>query len=281
MDQSPLKQLDLLLITNSPDVARYATQSGVGRIFVDMEHIGKAQRQPGVGTVKNFHTPADVQAIRAVCPQADILVRINPLYEGTASEVEQVIQAGASIIMLPMCTQLAEVDALAALIAGRVKCCPLIETWSAVEQLHSIANHPGVDELYVGLNDLAIASGKVFMFQSLVDGSLCTALTDARQSGKPFGVGGVARMGAGLLPAELIIAEHARLGSTRVILSQAFHNGAKTVQEFQANIDLATEVSKIQRHYQAALAWPAHQVEQIHQQFVRQVNAIASKALQS
>ena len=37
--------LKLMYITNRPDVALIAEQNGVDRIFVDMEYIGKAERQ--------------------------------------------------------------------------------------------------------------------------------------------------------------------------------------------------------------------------------------------
>ena len=37
-----------------------------------------------------------------------------------------------------------------------------------------------------------------------------------------LGFGGIARLGFGMLPAEHVIAEHYRLGSTAVILSRSF-----------------------------------------------------------
>ena len=43
-----------------------------------------------------------------------------------------------------------------------------------------------------------------------------------KAKGIPYGFGGVARLGMGLLPAEKVIMEHYRLGSTRAILSRAF-----------------------------------------------------------
>ena len=47
--------LKLMYITNRPDVALIAEQNGVDRIFVDMEYIGKAERQGNLDTVKNHH----------------------------------------------------------------------------------------------------------------------------------------------------------------------------------------------------------------------------------
>ena len=46
----------------------------------------------------------------------------------------------------------------------------------------------------------------------------------AKAAGIPYGFGGVARPGHGLLPAEKIIRDHYYYGSSRVILSRAFCN---------------------------------------------------------
>ena len=43
-----------------------------------------------------------------------------------------------------------------------------------------------------------------------------------KKHGKAFGFGGIAALGSGELPAEWILAEHVRLGSSSVILSSRF-----------------------------------------------------------
>lgn len=48
--------LNLMYITNDPAVARIAEDSGVDRIWVDMEFIGKSARQGGMDTVQLHHT---------------------------------------------------------------------------------------------------------------------------------------------------------------------------------------------------------------------------------
>jgi hypothetical protein len=53
--------LKLMYITNDPKVARIAADAGVDRIFVDMEVMGKAQRQGHMDSVKSFHTFADIR----------------------------------------------------------------------------------------------------------------------------------------------------------------------------------------------------------------------------
>ena len=100
--------LNLMYITNRPEVATIAQNSGVDRIFLDMEIIGKEARQSGMDTVKSHHTVQDVKAIRKVIDRSELLVRVNPLHEAdekvgsSVQEIEDTIEAGADIIMLPM-----------------------------------------------------------------------------------------------------------------------------------------------------------------------------------
>ena len=73
---------------HAPAVARIAQAAGVDRIFVDMEYIGKAQRQGGMDTVQNHHTVEDVARLRPVLDQADACRRetrsfLDRLYGGS------------------------------------------------------------------------------------------------------------------------------------------------------------------------------------------------------
>ena len=101
--------LKLFYITKDPAVARIAQAAGVDRIFVDMEYIGKAQRQGGMDTVQNHHTVEDVARLRPVLDQAELLVRVNPVHPGSKEEIDRVIAAGADVIMLPMWQSVEEV----------------------------------------------------------------------------------------------------------------------------------------------------------------------------
>jgi hypothetical protein len=61
----------------------------------------------------------------------------------------------------------------------------------------------------------------------------------------PWGFGGIARIGQGLIPAEQIIGEHVRLGSKRLILSRTFCGNKKYLNSFVKNINLRNEIKKI------------------------------------
>lgn len=154
--------LKLFYITKDPAVARIAQAAGVDRIFVDMEYIGKAQRQGGMDTVQNHHTVEDVSRLRPVLDQAELLVRVNPVHPGSKDEIDRVIAAGADVIMLPMWQSVEEVQQFIRWVDGRAKTLLLLENQAAVDCLDRVVALPGVDEIHIGLNDLSISQGKNF-----------------------------------------------------------------------------------------------------------------------
>src|SRR5262249_4131738 len=70
--------------------------------------------------------------------------------------------------------------------------------------------------------DLHLSLGMDFLFEPLAEGFLDRMAETIKAAGKPFGFGGIAMMGSGEFPAERILGEHMRLGSTCVILSSRF-----------------------------------------------------------
>lgn len=220
--------LKLMYITNRPDIAQIAETAGVDRIFVDMEFIGKDERQKGLDTVKSRHTFLDIANIKQAVEMAEVLARINPIhdplpdYPGSAVEIDRTIAAGADIIMLPYFKTPEEVRTFLKLVDGRARTMLLLETREAVEHVDEILSIPGIDEIHIGINDLSISYGKRFMFELLADGTVEQLCFKFRKKGIPFGFGGIASLGNGLLPSEYVIKEHYRLGSTCVILSRSF-----------------------------------------------------------
>ena len=222
--------LKLMYITNRPDVALIAEQNGVDRIFVDMEYIGKAERQGNLDTVQNHHTIHDISVLRNVLTRSELLVRVNPIHEKTSEydsseeEIDAAINAGADIIMLPFFKTVAEVQRFLKIVDGRTRTMLLLETPEAVEVLDEILAVPGIDEIHIGINDLSIGYRKSFMFELLTDGTVEMLCRKIRRKGIFYGFGGIASLGRGLVPAELIIKEHYWLGSQMAILSRSFCN---------------------------------------------------------
>lgn len=217
--------LELIQITNDPAFARRCDALGGFRLFVDLERLGKAERQAGRNTFISVHSLDDVARIKQVLRQSKLMVRVNPLNPGTAAEVDAVIAQGADLLMLPMFTQSHELREFAALVGGRAPIVPLLETGAAVECLEEWIATPGLTEVYVGLNDLHLSLGHRFMFEPLALGLVDRVARAAHRQGLRFGFGGIARVDEGQLPGRDVLAEHLRLGSGSVILSRTFHRG--------------------------------------------------------
>lgn len=246
--------MKLMYITNDPQTALIAQNAGVDRIFIDMEYIGKDLRQGGMDTVQNHHTLEDVKAIRKVLTKSELLVRINPIHESSdifsssEEEIEAVIKANADIIMLPYFKTACEVKRFLKAVNGRCKTLLLFETAESVENIDEILKLDGIDEVFIGLNDLSLSYGYKFMFEPLANGTVEKIADKFKDNNFSFGFGGIARLGEGTLSSEKIIAEHYRLGSTCVILSRSFCNSNDMANKEEMNRLFANEVKRIREY---------------------------------
>lgn len=264
----------LMYITNDPRVAKILQKAGVDRVFVDMERIGKELRQGGMNTVQSSHTVQDVKNIRAVLHTGELLVRVNPIHPGSEEEIDAVIAAGADVLMLPYFKTVCEVQQFLAFVAGRAKTMLLVETPEAVENLDAILALPGIDEVHIGLNDLHLGYRMKFMFQLLSDGTVERLCRKFRSAGIPYGFGGVARVGTGTLPAQRILGEHVRMGSTGVILSRSFCNTAVITDYGQIEQIFLEEVPKIRAALQQFSECTEQELLENRQQVAAAVNTI-------
>ncbi len=220
--------LELMFVTNRVDVAEAAQAAGVDRIFVDMEYIGKQERQGGLDTVQSMHTLDDVKAMRKVLVTSTLHVRCNPIhdaskeYSSTEEEINGIVESGADVIMLPFFHNTEQVHRFLKAVGGRAKTNLLVETPEAAESIDEILEIEGIDEIHIGLNDLHLGYGMTFMFELLADGTVQRLCEKIAKKNISYGFGGVARVGTGTLPAECILGEHYRLGSERIILSRSF-----------------------------------------------------------
>lgn len=237
--------MQLMMIVNQPDIAAHIASCGVDRIFVDLEYIGKQERQNHLDTWISRHTPEDVSAIRAAIANTPLLVRLNPWHDGSPDEIDDAIARGADLLMLPMFKSIKPVENFCRAVRERVPVIPLAETRESMDILPLVARTPGVCEVFIGLNDLHLSMGQSFMFEPLADGTLDRAAEHLHNAGMPFGFGGLARIGEGLLSAERITGEHARLGSSSAILSRTFHRQAQTLAELKSEMDFALEITRL------------------------------------
>jgi len=273
--------LSLMYITNKPQIAEIAESAGVDRIFVDMEYIGKADRQGGMDTVQNHHTLEDVKTIAQTIKKAKLLVRIDPIHEkskdyiSSEEEIDRAIKNGADILMLPYFKTVREVETFLRFVNGRVKTMLLLETPEAVGVVDDILKLKGIDEIFVGLNDLSLGYGKKFMFELLRDGTVEELCYKFKKANIPYGFGGIAALGKGDLPAEKIIIEHYRMGSTSVILSRSFCN-TNEVKDIETIKSIFMNGIKEIRDYEKTVAIHSEYFESNKQEINRIVDKIVS-----
>ena len=260
-----------MYITNKPEVAKIAEAAGVDWIFVDMEFIGKDNRQGGLDTVQNHHTISDIRSIRKVVDKAKILVRVNPIhktqkdgYFDSENEIDEAVEAGADIVMLPFFHSVQEVQDFVRYVRmanlrheKEAKCCLLLETPEAAILIDEILNVSGIDMIHIGLNDLHLAMGMKFMFQLLTDGIVDQLARKIQAKGIPFGFGGIASLSGGDLPGSYILKEHYRLGSSMVIVGRSF-----------CNTNLITNLDEIRRIFTTGIA----EIRQLEEEAQRAVD---------
>ncbi len=214
--------IELIQVTNDPVFARELDALPHVRVWVDLERNGKAERQPGGVSFISTHVMDDVGRIKAELARAPLMVRVNPLHDGSQAEIDEALAQGADRLMLPMFRMPQEIDRFAQMVRGRAGVTALVETMGALQSMEAWAATSGVDEIYVGLNDLHRDMDMRFMFEPLASGAVDHAAMVAREHGLSFGFGGIARLTEGLISGRAVLAEHLRLGSNSVILSRTF-----------------------------------------------------------
>lgn len=271
-----MKHLKLMILCDDAASAIDAQNAGVDRVFYDLEFIGKAERQHGRNTVLSHNSIEDIPSIKKVMSTSELLVRTNPIHAYTKMEVEKAIEYGADVLMLPMVIDQHDAETYVKLVDGRAKVCIMIETAAALARIDKILAVKGVDELFIGLNDLHISMGLTFMFELLNDGLVEYIANKCNKANMPFGFGGIARIGEGMLPSDNILGEHVRLGSTSVILSRTF-KGIVGVDINARPVDLKEEVGKVRVRLADIEKWTEQDHLNNKQKIDQAVDAVINK----
>lgn len=248
----------LTLWTADPRLARAADAAGVERIGIDLERLGKRERQQERGTWISPHAEEDLDALAPALTRARLFARVNPLNPDSERELESVIGRGAEVLMLPMAMDAEQAASFVRLVRQTRKTSTtivlLIEHAEALERLPEIVLVPGVDEIHIGLNDLAISLGLRNRWMALAGDLVAVAGAVTREAKLRFGPGGIGRAGDRSLPvpADLIYAEYARTGATAALLARSFFATGE--------IDLNTEVARAR---EALDAWHHRSPEEL------------------
>lgn len=270
--------LKLMYLTNNVEIAKIAEDASVDRIFLDLELRGKVERQGHLDTVISHHSIEDIKKLKAVLQKAQLLVRVNSLYDGSRAEIDKAIDYGADILMLPYFKTAQEVQEFISLVGGRVKTCLLCETPEAVQNIDEILNISGIDEIHVGLNDLHLGYKMQFMFQLVADGTVEMLCKKFRNKGISYGFGGVGRVDVdNLLSAKCIISEHYRLGSSMVILSRAFCDNSKETDLAKISDVFNKGVIAFREYEKLAAAMTENKYLEMHELTKKSVDMILNK----
>ena len=269
--------LNLMYITNNPEVAKIADRNGVDRIFIDLETRGKAERQGHIDSVKSHHNLTDIDIVKGQIERAGLLVRCNPLYEGSRKEIDEIISRGADIVMLPMWKTTDDARRFIDYVGGRVRTMLLLETIGAEKSLDEVLNLDGIDEIHIGLNDLHLDYGLSFLFELLANGKVDEITAKLRNRGVFFGFGGIATLDGGLISGRNIIAEHYRLGSQMAILSRAFCDTSKIKDPGEIERIFSDGVKGIRQFEKELCCLPVSYFEENHLTVCRKVNEIVDR----
>lgn len=269
--------MTLMYITNNTDIARIAEKSGVDRIWIDLETLGKEERQKNMDCVKSHHTVNDVRIMSKLLTKSELMVRVNPWNINSEKEIEDVISAGAERIMLPMWKTPDEVNKFLQLVNRRTATTLLLETKEAVRCIDEVLCNPLLDEIHIGLNDLHLSYGLNFMFELLTNGVVEDLCKKMNAAGIKYGFGGIAQIGTGTLPAENILIEHYRLKSTGVILSRGFcaMTDEDTIQSFSERFEL--NVKQLRKYEDFALSLSTDEYLKNHRETESIINTILGK----
>jgi 2-keto-3-deoxy-L-rhamnonate aldolase RhmA len=262
----------LTLWTSEPGLARRADAAGIDRIGIDLDHLGKAERQRGLATWVSPHCEADLPSVRQALSHAALFARTDPPNDGLEPQVRRLLDGGVDVVMLPMFERPDEVARFVEWVDGEATVVLLLETLEAIEHLDEIVGLEGVDEVHVGLNDLTLALGLRNRFALLCSPVMERISAAVRGAGLRFGFGGIGRAGEADLPipADLIYAQYARLGGRAALISRAF-----LAADADA-VDLRREIGRAR----ARLEWwnhrPKREIDEATDSLTERVRAVAA-----
>lgn len=218
--------INLFYITNDIIEAEIVDSLDINWIFIDLESIGKKERQAGRNTVLSNHSVSDIQKIKNRVNNTKILVRCNPVGQWSENEFDKINSRcnEVDMVMLPYFKTTEEVKNFIDLLdTTKIEPSLLIETLDAIKNLEEIIKIFPFKYVHIGLNDINIERGTVSMFEPYIDGLMDKITSILRKNNINFGIGGIGKIGADMSPTpECVLNEHLRLNSSGVILSRSF-----------------------------------------------------------
>lgn len=249
-----MTKFNTIYISNSSSDAALCESVEVSYFMVDLEILGKEARQQGRNTLISRHTIGDVIKVRSCLKNTKLLVRVNPINEASEEEINSVIEAGADSVMLPMARTSNDVSQFCKLVGSRAETILLVETGAAFLDIENIVSSNNIDRVHLGLNDLHLELKLKFMFQLFASDAMNYFKDVLRTYKVPFGVGGIAPIGKGLLAPDVILSQHRLFGSDCAILSRDFKKALEEcVGDVEKRIFFSSELEKIYSYYNSPI----------------------------
>ena len=212
----------------------------IDTVFIDLEINGKRARQANTNSFISDHIINDISKVKKISFNTIVGARINPMSIHSKIEINDCINRGAEVIMLPMFKSTDEVFKCLDIINGRCKLDLLFETPESLLEIYKFPLNE-IRFVHFGINDISLALKYKNMFECLVSGILEIPTKYLNSKEQIFGIGGVGVYNAKPISPKLIIEMHKYYSSSRVILSRNFLD----------NLDLnSTEESKISNESQ-------------------------------
>lgn len=247
----------LLLFSVDHIVIDAAMKAGAAAVVVDLENVGKSDRQVGANTQINDQSIDDVKRVRALTG-GHLICRTNGRGPDTPQEIEQVLAAGADELLLPMVRSCADVEEVLKLVKNRCSLGVMLETRESLKIARDLSQLP-VQRVYVGLNDLALELGNPSIFDAVVDGTV-DRLRELFTV--PFGFGGLTLPELGNpIPCRLLMGEMARLNCQFSVLRRSFLDDV-------SGADMGAAVTRVLSAMQEQFERGAAEVAEDHAQFV-------------
>ena len=204
------------------------------RVGLDLDRLGKLERQRGRGTWISDHRLERLAEVRQQLCNARAFARVNPLNPGTAREVEAALAFGAQVLMLPMWESAADVERFLDMVGGRAFVVPLLETRGAGNAIEDVVELEGIEEVHVGINDLALSTGARQRFEVLDLPLVSRVARTVCSAGLRLGIGAVGDVADGGLPVapDLLYARYVQLGANASLLARSFLRHAASSAQF-------------------------------------------------
>ena len=265
--------MQLFYITNDFYEAQICEQVGIDWVFLDLEIIGKEDRQAKRDTVISLHSLNDIPPLKSVLKKTKLLVRINPFGTWTRNEVVNCDELGADMIMLPYFTRVEEVMSFLN-IPTKAQKCLLLETMDSVYKIDDILSQKGIDYIHVGLNDLSIERGTNFLFEFLADGWLEILSEKFNNANIQWGFGGIGPLNELSPTGSELLKEHSRLNSGGVILSRSFKRDCIINDRLSHNL-LAKKIGELRREVVKNLSLDEYEILKNRELVVNKIKRVS------